>query len=213
MLLREVTEGQHVLSCLSHKLSGSGEALGQRGRQVVPAGQDFGGVLLGEHRAQGGRDHALVGFWHPLQQVPGEMDPAALPAAALELASDRLGEAHVGIAHHELDASQAALYCFAEDLLRKAPVLSKLGERPQLLQSISAMQSSEALKKPIEGLPTDRTPCAAMDLGRSLLLQSISAVRSSDALPRSPLTKAIQILHVLHSDRVCKPVRLSPHWS
>jgi len=36
--------------------------------------------------------------------------PAALPGAALQLPPDGLGEAHVGVADHQLDPAQAALF-------------------------------------------------------------------------------------------------------
>ena len=42
------------------------------------------------------------------------MDTATLPAAALQHSADRVGEPLVGIADHELDPSETALYCFAE---------------------------------------------------------------------------------------------------
>lgn len=51
-----------------------------------------------------------MGFWHPLEQVAGEMDPAALPAAALEHPTDRFVEALMGTADHELDASEPAFF-------------------------------------------------------------------------------------------------------
>ena len=35
---------------------------------------------------------------------------AALHTAALQLAADRLGETHVGVAHHQLDAREAAFF-------------------------------------------------------------------------------------------------------
>jgi hypothetical protein len=74
VLQREVTEGQHVFSGLVHELSGFGEALRQRDGQVIPAAEDIACVLLGEHAAQGSGDHALMGFWDTLQQIPGEMN-------------------------------------------------------------------------------------------------------------------------------------------
>jgi len=51
-----------------------------------------------------------MGFGHRLEQVPGEMHPAALPAAALQHPADRVDQAAVGIADHELDLSEAALF-------------------------------------------------------------------------------------------------------
>jgi len=100
-----------------HQLGGLGEPLIQGGRQVIPALHQSSGVLLAEHRAQGRCDHSLVGFWDSLQQVSGVgeafreavMNPAALLAAALEHAADGLGQAHVGITDHELDASETSL--------------------------------------------------------------------------------------------------------
>ena len=38
------------------------------------------------------------------------MNATALPAAALEHAPDRLGEAHMGVTDHQLDPSEAALF-------------------------------------------------------------------------------------------------------
>jgi hypothetical protein len=74
VLRREVTEGQHVFSGLVHELSGFGKALRQRDGQVIPAAEDIGCVLLGEHTAQGSGDHALMGLWDTLQKISGEMD-------------------------------------------------------------------------------------------------------------------------------------------
>ena len=70
-----------------------------------------------ERRA--GRDHDLVSLGDALQQVAGEMDAGALTSApfgatlpdiALKLPADRLGEPSVGIAQHQLDARDAALF-------------------------------------------------------------------------------------------------------
>ena len=44
------------------------------------------------------------------------MDPATLPAAALQHPSDGVGEALVGIADHQLDASEAALFQRANEV-------------------------------------------------------------------------------------------------
>jgi hypothetical protein len=46
---------------------------------------------------------------HPLQQVPRKVHAATLPAAALQHPADGVGKALVGIADHQLDASEAAL--------------------------------------------------------------------------------------------------------
>jgi hypothetical protein len=91
---------------LMHERSSLGEALRQRGGQIIPARLDLRNGFLGEHAAQGGGDHALVRFRDTLQQVAGEMDPksaakrplgATLPHTALELASDGLGQSGVSI--------------------------------------------------------------------------------------------------------------------
>jgi hypothetical protein len=89
-----MTERQHVLLGLEHKLSSLGEALSKGAGQVIPALHQPSGVLLAEHRPQSSGDHALVCLWDPLQQVTGEMNPAALPAAALEHSAYCLGKAH-----------------------------------------------------------------------------------------------------------------------
>ena len=114
--LREVAERQHVLLGRVHERSGLGEALGQRGGQIVPAGLDLRCGFLGKHAAQGGRDHALVGHGDALQQVAGKVNTAALPDAALQLPADRLGEPAVGIGDHQLDATQAPLFEMGDEL-------------------------------------------------------------------------------------------------
>ena len=83
-MLREVAERKHVLLGLEHELISLEEALSKGAGQVIPALHQPSGVLLDEHRAQSSGDHALVGFWDPLQQVSGEMKPEALPATALK---------------------------------------------------------------------------------------------------------------------------------
>ena len=63
-------------------------------------------------------------FWHSLQQVAGKVHAAALPAAALEHAAYGLGQAHVGIAHYELDTSEATLLEGANEGLPEALALA-----------------------------------------------------------------------------------------
>ena len=99
-----------------HERSGLGEALGQRGGQIVPARFDLSSALLGEHAAQVGGDHALVRFGDALQQVAGEMDPAALPDASLQVPADGLGEPAVGARDHQLDAIKAPLLEVGDEL-------------------------------------------------------------------------------------------------
>jgi hypothetical protein len=54
--------------------SGLGEALGQRGGQIIPACLDLLSGYLGKHTAQSSSDLALVSLGDALQQVVGEMD-------------------------------------------------------------------------------------------------------------------------------------------
>ena len=116
VLLREVTEGKHVLPGLEHQLGGVGETVRQGAGQVIPAGFNLRGLLLSEHRVQRGGDHALMGFGHSLEQVPRGINAAALPTAALEHPPDSFGKVPVGIADHELDASQAAFLLLRRSL-------------------------------------------------------------------------------------------------
>ena len=137
VVLGEVAEGQHVLPGLVHQCSGFGEALRQRGRQIIPAGLDLRSGFLGEHRPQGGRDHALVSLGDALQQVAGKVDPAALPHTALELASYGLGQTGVGVTHHEPDASKASLLEMGDEL------------RPERLALTVAHLEAEQLPTPV----------------------------------------------------------------
>jgi hypothetical protein len=65
---------------------------------------------------------------NPLQQVSGVgeafreavMDPAALPAAALQHPPDCVGEAHVGVTDHQLDPSEAAFFEGSDELAPQA---------------------------------------------------------------------------------------------
>jgi len=111
-----VAEGKHVFSSLEHELGGVGEALSQGAGQVIPAGLDLRGFLLSKHRAQRGGDHALMRFGYALEQVARKVHSAALPAAALQHPPDRAGEALVGIADHELDPTEAALFQRTDEL-------------------------------------------------------------------------------------------------
>ena len=116
---KDLAEGHHVFTGLQHEDGSPGEALRQGAGQVVPAGLVLSGLLLGEHRAQRGGDHALVGYafgegfanGDALQQVPGAINPAALAAAALQHPPYCIGETAVGIADHELDLVRRAVSC------------------------------------------------------------------------------------------------------
>ena len=89
-----MVERQHVLLGLEHELSSIREALSKGAGQVIPTLHQHSNFLQAKHRPQSSGDHALVGLWDPLQQVSGEMNPAALPAAALEHSAYCLGKAH-----------------------------------------------------------------------------------------------------------------------
>jgi hypothetical protein len=52
----------------------------EHGLDVVPLGCDLLGGDLGEDGAEGGSHHILVASGDVVQQVPGEVDPAALVA-------------------------------------------------------------------------------------------------------------------------------------
>jgi len=105
----EAAKCQHVFPGLGHQCGGGGELLGEHGDHLIPLLLHSRLVLLDEHRTQGGSDHVPAGFWHFDQQVAGEMDPAALPPAALEAAGDRLLEAGMGVADHQLHPCQPPL--------------------------------------------------------------------------------------------------------
>ena len=145
VVLGEVAERQHVLLGLVHQCSGLGEALRQRGRQIIPARFDLLSALLGEHRAEGGGDHALVSFVDALQQVAGKVDPAALPHAALQLAADRLGESCMGGRDHQLDASEDSLLEVGVGLAFRAAVEF----RPEGLTLTVAHLEAQQLPAPV----------------------------------------------------------------
>ena len=84
-----------------------GELLGEHGDHLIPLRRHRCRLLLHEHRTQGSSDHVLTGLWHFDQEVARKMDPAALPATALEAAGDRLLEAGMGVADRQPHTSQA----------------------------------------------------------------------------------------------------------
>jgi hypothetical protein len=68
--LGDGAEGQQVLLGLVHACSSLGDALGQRGAQIVPARLDFLSGILCEHRWQGGGNHqTLPCSERPMAQV------------------------------------------------------------------------------------------------------------------------------------------------
>jgi hypothetical protein len=56
------------------------ETAAEHGLEVVALGGDLHGEDLGEDAAEGGSHHLLVASGDVGQQVPGEVDPAALVA-------------------------------------------------------------------------------------------------------------------------------------
>jgi hypothetical protein len=60
------------------------------------------GLGLHEHRSQGGGHHVLAAFRHLGQEVARNVNPEALPAAALAATGDSLLEAGVGVADYQL---------------------------------------------------------------------------------------------------------------
>ena len=61
------------------------------------------------------------------------MDAAALPDAALQLSADRLGQARVGVAHHEPDASKATLLEVGDELRPEGLALAVAHLEPEQL--------------------------------------------------------------------------------
>ena len=75
-----------------------------------PSGPRFRGLLLSEKRAQRCGNHALMGFWHPLEQVPSKVHAATLSAAAPQHPADGVGETLIDITDHKFDPTDAALF-------------------------------------------------------------------------------------------------------
>jgi hypothetical protein len=76
--------------------------------------------------------------WTPLQQVAGKVHPAALPGATLQLPPDCLGQAYVGVADHELDSREAALFERDQELPSEALVFAVADlEAEQLAAAVS----------------------------------------------------------------------------
>ena len=97
VLLREVQERQHVVSRGLHHRHGGGELLAQHLRDPLPVGAHLIRRLDHEHRLHGGGHHVLARLGHVGQQVAQEVDPAPLPAAALEHPLDRRRQPQVGV--------------------------------------------------------------------------------------------------------------------
>jgi hypothetical protein len=69
-----------------------GVAISQRYGKILRSANILAGVLPGVHRAQGCRDHHLVGLWDMLYQIASEVEAAALAFTTKQLTADGLGE-------------------------------------------------------------------------------------------------------------------------
>ena len=130
---REVATGQYVLPGSGHQLCRLGELAGQHGRHLIPLLLNGAAALLGEHRAQCSSHHLLLSLGYGLQEVPGEMDPAALPGAALKHAAHGFGQADVGIGDHQPHAREAALFEATEELTPEGLAFAVAHLEPQQL--------------------------------------------------------------------------------
>jgi hypothetical protein len=159
VVLGEVTERQHVFFGFMHEGSSLGEALRQRDGQIITSGLDLRSGFLGEHAAQGSRDHALVRLllrrslaatgthcsrlrakW--IRRVlPSAPLGATLPHTALQLAADRLGETGVRVSDHQLDAIQAPLFEVGDELCPEGLGLSVAHLETQELATAIAIKS------------------------------------------------------------------------
>ena len=83
------------------------------------------------------------------------MNPAALPAAALEHSAYCLGQAHVGITNHEFDPSEATLATdIAMGWSESLPVITRDGA--SVLAAIQRLR--EQLPFPLRGIDADNDP-------------------------------------------------------
>jgi len=71
-----------------------------------PRREDRRPVGLSEDRAEHRGDHVLVRLGDQRQQVPGEMDPAALVRRTLEAATQRSNQTGVLVGDHQPDPGQ-----------------------------------------------------------------------------------------------------------
>ena len=74
---------------------------------MVPLGGDLVGAGLGEDGPEGGGHHLVVALGDAGQQVPGEVDPAALVGRPLEAAPDGGDQAGVLVRDDQLHAGEA----------------------------------------------------------------------------------------------------------
>jgi hypothetical protein len=81
-------------------------------------------VRLGKGRANRRGYHGGSGFGHVSEGIPHEVHPAPLPARPLQHRSNGALEAFVGIANHQLQASQAARQQPAQELEPESAVLA-----------------------------------------------------------------------------------------
>ena len=107
VLVREGELGQDIGLSLIHEVGHAGEALPEAVSDGAPLLAGTCGIGLGEDGPDGGRDHLSGRLRDQRQQVAQEMDPAALPARAVEGRLDRALESLVRIAEHQLDPTEA----------------------------------------------------------------------------------------------------------
>ena len=109
VFLREVEERQHVVTGGLHYRHSGGELPAQHLGDLLPVGAYLIWRLDYEHRSNGRRHHVLSCFGHVRQQVAQEVQPATLPAAALEHPLHRGRQTQVRIREHQPGAGEASL--------------------------------------------------------------------------------------------------------
>ena len=105
----EVSERREVGLGVQEHPGDRREAAGEHVGDQVDLRAHLGLTGLGEDRADRRGDHLVVAFADLGQDVAHEVDPAALPAAALEHGAEGVHEAAVGVADDQLDAAEAAV--------------------------------------------------------------------------------------------------------
>ena len=128
---RKRGEGGHVLSRRDQHRRHDREAGLELGGDLVELLADGRGIGLGEDRADRGEDHLGAPFRDPGQDVPEEVDPAALPRRAEEDRRDRGLQALVGVADDEPDADEASRPQAAQEGRPERAVLGVPDREPQ----------------------------------------------------------------------------------
>ena len=107
-LAGEGGERQDVVAGLVQVGGGGGQLGLERGDDLGVLGADRGRVGLLEDGADQGGDPRLGGLGHPGEQVAVVVRPAPLPGGAGQHRGDRVHQAGVVVAGHQLHAGQAA---------------------------------------------------------------------------------------------------------